>query len=254
MEHAAQQPPPRVIAFLGGKGGVGSTVLALNVGIELCRAGLRVVLLDATPRDASDELVLDRRVVPSEVLSDELPDGSCAVTPEGLILIHPPADRVEAWLTPERRGSITEQHTLLIDAGASAAGVELEPPEMAVLVSTPEPTSVLDAYGALKGQTRDDLRRVGVVINMARSRRAGRDAAARVVRTAREFLGREVEALGMVPDDAHVLRAVGERVPVVVRYPHCRASAAVRALSGLLATGRSSAPTVWERLAALFGA
>lgn len=97
--------------------------------------------------------------------------------------------------------------------------------------------------------------RVGVVVNMARSRPEAAAVARRLALVAGRFLGLSPENLGFVPLDRHVPQAVRARVPVTERYPRCAASLAIEEvcmkLEAPLRAGRV-APSLWSRVAGVF--
>ena len=97
--------------------------------------------------------------------------------------------------------------------------------------------------------------RARLVVSLARSRREAENAARRLVRVARAFLGLSVEYLGFVPHDRHVALAAGAQIPVTVRYPHCSASVRIaRICTQLCPAVRAAARAapVWAKIATLF--
>lgn len=149
--------------------------------------------------------------------------------------------------------------TLMVDCGAGVTRPVVAfalTSDLLVVTTTPEPTALADAYATLKLLSAAGFAgRVGVVLNMVRSRAAGAAAAGRLVRVAERFLGLSVEPLGCIPHNRHVPLAGQQRVPVLVRYPRCAASVSVGEISTRLAQpgtdGRASGG-VWARLASLF--
>jgi flagellar biosynthesis protein FlhG len=123
-----------------------------------------------------------------------------------------------------------------------------------LLVTTPEPTALADAYALLKLiHLKGFAGRVGLVVNMA-GHRVAQDAFRRLERTARQFLQLDVQNWGAVPLDRHVTTAVSKRVPVVARYPRCPASLALAEIARQLVPPRISTRNhgMWTRVASLF--
>lgn len=95
----------------------------------------------------------------------------------------------------------------------------------------------------------------GVVVNMARSRAEAERVARRLSHVSQRFLGLSVEYLGHVATDRHAPLAVRQRTPVVIRYPHCAASACISEISRRTlspATDVTTPSGVWARVASLF--
>ena len=105
-----------------------------------------------------------------------------------------------------------------------------------IIVSTPEPTSLLDAYAMLKVlHVREPDKPVHMVINNAQNLEEATEAADQLKAAAQHFLGRELEILGLVPSDRHLLQAVREERSVVDLYPDSPAGTAIRAMAESLA-------------------
>lgn len=261
----------RVIVVASGKGGVGKTSLALNLSIMLARHGVRTILADAdfglanadillgiSPRRNITE-VLNERASVEDLLVDG-PDGLrvlCGISgffQQGELCEFSAAQCLRAV---ERLTSICD--ALLVDCGSgvtdSVATFALTCDRL-VLVTTPEPTAMADAYGLLKILHNRGFRGpVGLVVNMAFSRKDGADAARRLQHVSEQFLGRSLDLLGSVPHDRHVVSAVRERTPLTVRYPSCPASISIDEISTRLAPFRGpqqASPDVWTRMTNLF--
>ena len=106
-------------------------------------------------------------------------------------------------------------------AGVGTGVVEfLAAADEVMVVVTPEPTSVVDAYAVVKMLSRQPgAGRVNLVVNMARDREEGLRVSGGIVEVSRRFLGRPVRALGYVPADEQVGEAVRLRRPFVLSNP-----------------------------------
>jgi flagellar biosynthesis protein FlhG len=259
----------QVVAIASGKGGVGKTVLAVNLGVQLARRQQRVILLDADFGLANADILLNvapradyaALLDPTRSLEDLLVSG-----PAGLRLAAglPGRGRNGRELGPLECGRLVERlrglcDVLLVDcsAGLDATVVTLAlASDLLIIATTPEPTALADGYATLKlvcncGYTG----RAGVIVNMARSWKEGEDVARRLARVAEQFLGLAVENMGHVPPDRHVPRAVRLRVPVSVRYPRCPASACMERIAARFAPaacGPAPGLNLWARAASLF--
>ena len=264
---AADRPRPiggrraKVIAITSGKGGVGKTNLAVNLAARFAQAGKRVVLLDADMGLANADVLcgLDLRHNLAHViarrmrLADVMADG-----PGGFKLIGgasglarmadlPDAEHqrlVESLVELERSFEI-----ILIDTGAGISPNVLSftrAADQVLVVTTPEPTAITDAYATIKVILRErgpgDNRPLSLLVNQVRSATEARAVFERVAKVAREFLGVNVEDGGYLPHDPTVGRAVRARSPFLLSHPSSAASVCVTRLAMRLAPGMSPRP------------
>lgn len=111
--------------------------------------------------------------------------------------------------------------------------------DVALIVVTPEPTSMADAYAMLKclaldSRARGEAPRALVVVNQAVSEGEAAQVAGRIGAVAQRFLGFAPETLGFVPLDDSMRAAVRERIPVLVSKPEASAARAVVSLADAL--------------------
>jgi flagellar biosynthesis protein FlhG len=261
----------QLIIVASGKGGVGKTNLALNLGIQLARRGTRTIFLDADFGHADADILLN--IAPQADTLD-LPDSARPV--EELLTDGPEGLRVMCGVSGLRHGRDVYEcepllyvrplrrvrqicDMLLVDCGVGVRGAAASFArvcDLLILVTTPEPAAITDSYATLKLlYQRGFCARAGVVVNMAQRQGEAVDAARRLQRVAAQFLGLALENLGYVPYDRHVTAAVRQRVPFVTRYPRCVASACVDAISRRLvcpASTRRLPLGLWGRVASLF--
>ncbi len=255
--------------IVSGKGGVGKTCLAVNLAIQCARRRHDVILLDAdfglanadillnlTPRGDFADLLAGRRSVQELLVSG----------PAGLRVLGGASGfgRAAHYLTPEACSGAIEQlrrhcELVLVDCGAGLNSLTVAlslAGDFLIVVTTPEPTALADAYAVLKLLCNQGLvGRVGVVVNMARSAGEAVTVAGRLSRVAANFLGLSVEYLGFVPLDRHVALAVRARAPLALRYPRCDASRAMEGICerlGLRRTDTGRIANIWSRVASLF--
>jgi flagellar biosynthesis protein FlhG len=266
----------RVIAIVSGKGGVGKTNVAVNVAIAMASAGRRVLLVDADLGLANVDLVLGQRPHGDlgHVLSGKLALGDIIQEgPAGIRWI-PGASHMPAMsrIGQRRREELIERLTaletqhdyLLIDAPAGIGQGVLHLARQAdelVLVTTPEPTAMMDAYALLKAAAaskRDAIGRVRLVVNMVGQRKQADEVHRRLAQTAARFLKLDVGMLGYVFCDGHVGRAVQKQQPLLLAYPHSQAAWCMKRLGGALMEAReaplASRFAFFRRLAGLFAA
>ncbi|HBT47457.1 MAG TPA: hypothetical protein DEA73_06220 [Peptococcaceae bacterium] len=261
----------RSLAVASGKGGVGKTNIVVNLSLALARRRKRVMVLDADLGLANVDILLG--LVPrwdlSQVVRGEKELGEIVIEgPAGIRLI-PGGSGVQelAEMTNQQRegliralSRVTEgTDFFLIDTSAGISRHVLSfaaAAGEAVIVTTPEPTALTDAYGLIKGLSRLGVR-LHLLVNRALAPGDGREAAARLQATARRFLAVEVPLLGIVPEDRTVGLAVREQRPLVLHYPSSPAARALEEVADRLA-GAPPSPTggrggFWQRLSLLWG-
>jgi flagellar biosynthesis protein FlhG len=246
---AEVEPPARTQSLIltSGKGGVGTSNLALNLAIALGELGQRVVLVDADLGLANIDLLcgLAPAVDLGDVLTGETPLVEAIVEgPAGIRIVpgaHGMRTLVEVLgdapgrLVAELAELEAEADFVLVDAGSglgpgiltlAAAADEV------VLVTTPEPTSVADAHAAINRFRRlAGPPRLLAVVNQAASAAEACDVLDRLTASSRQFLGTVVTGLGHVRSDPHVPLSVRIRRPLLVAYPNALASRGIRRLA-----------------------
>lgn len=239
-----------VIAITSGKGGVGKTNIAVNLGVALARRGSRVCLFDADTGLANVNILLG---ISATRTIEQVLTGECSVaevmatTPWGLDIL-PGASGVErcADLAPAARDQLvealgtleTDYDHLIIDTAAGAARNVLDfvdAAEYKVLVITPEPTALTDAFSLLKLALSQGSRGpFYVVVNRAPDYQASRRVHGRFQGAVKKYLKSDVNYLGFVAADPQVEQAVANQVPVVVQAPHGRAAGCLDALADIV--------------------
>lgn len=238
---------PRVIAVTSGKGGVGKTNFTANLALALAEAGHRVVLMDADLGLANVDVLLG--MVPRHTLKDVI-EGTLSIReiltqgPLGISVIAGGSGVAELADLSEQQVNCFVQGIgeldqisdfILIDTGAgigrAVLGFVLAAQEIVVL-STPEPTSITDAYATIKAicnrRTEADIR---LVINRAASLNEAQEAYEKLSSATDRFLGVKVPLLGSIPDDPCVARAVMVQQPFYLRYPHAEVTLRLREIA-----------------------
>lgn len=256
----AAPPTARSLLLTSGKGGVGTSNLALNLAIALGEYGQRVALVDADLGLANIDLLCG--LAPASDLGDVLA-GTCSLADaivtgpggvrvlagaHGMRTLTEVLDEGPARLVAELAALEAEADFLLVDAGTGlgpSVATLAAAADQVVLVTTPEPTSVADAHAAI-----GRLRRLALagpptlraVVNQAGSPAEALDVLARLAASSRQFLGAVVSPLGFVRHDPHVALAVRARRPFVTEYPNAPASRGVRRLARALIEERQPRP------------
>lgn len=246
----------RILAVTSGKGGVGKTFLSANLAAALARRGLAVLVLDADLGLANLDVVLNLH--PKLTLHDVFTgratlEQAVLPAPGGFSVLLAGSGLVEySRLTPEVREqllAVIEQvrprfDIVLLDTGAGISEVVLYTVSLAdevLIVATPEPTSMTDAYATIKLLAQQQGRReLRLIVNQVARGGDGRGVAAQLQQVIDRFVeplvGEPVRLalLGDVPQDASVREAVKKRQLVVESLPGSPAAQALVAVAARL--------------------
>lgn len=246
----------RVVTVASGKGGVGKTNLAVNLGISLARRGLRVVLLDADLGTANVDVVLGLHpryhlhhvITGQKSLAEIIIEGPCGlqIIP-GASGLPDLADLPEAQRETLLRAFLILNSTvdlLLIDTsagvGRSVVQFILAAGEV-LIITTPEPTAITDAYALIKILASYQVPiSTKLVINNTRERGEGEYTGHKLTAVAHRFLGRQVEVVGTIPHDKSLVEAVRRQSPVLLSHPYSPVATAINTLGEKIWTGYST--------------
>ena len=245
----------QTIAVASGKGGVGKSNVAVNVALELAELGHRVTLLDADMALANADVLLG--ITPKyhlgHVLTGQrtLQEVQIEVT-EGLRLIPGGSGIAElaslsleqqARLIAELRAIETDSDFMIIDTAAGIAGNVigiLKAVAEVIIVTTPDPTALVDAYATIKlmHQFSTDTP-IRIVVNDVVELGDADRVFKQLRTTTARFLNRDIDYLGAIPHDSELIEAVREQRPVVQYAPDTPASRALRLIARHLEINRT---------------
>lgn len=234
----------RVIAITSGKGGVGKTNASTNLALALGELGQKVLLMDADLGLSNVDVLLglspDRDL--ADVVEGKLPlqDILMPVTPQ--VSVIPAASGVAkmADLTHAQLANLVAAFdalpdtpdTLIVD---TAAGISRDVQQFCsaaqevVVVVTPDPSSLTDAYALMKVMGREHgIERFHLLANRVGNVDEGRQLFGRISETCLRFLDTQIRWLGAIPEDRMLQRAVQQRRPVTLAYPGSAAAAGFR--------------------------
>jgi flagellar biosynthesis protein FlhG len=234
----------RIITVASGKGGVGKTNMSVNMALAYARLGKKVVIMDADFGLANVNVLI--KMIPKfnlyHVCRKQKTMKEILVESEYGISIVPGASGFSkiANLTDDERQNFIEELNSLSNADIiiidTSAGVHsnvidfIAAADDVVIITTPEPTAITDAYGLIKiiATEIDNINMsLKLVVNSAHSAKDAKDVADRMINIAGQFLNLKLEYLGFVYKDAEVVQAVSRQKPFLVYAPRCRASQCV---------------------------
>jgi len=260
---------PHVIAVSSGKGGVGKSSIAVNLAISLAKSGAKVCVLDADTGLANANILLgltpqfslEHVLFGAKAIEEVMLDG-----PHGMKIV-PGANGISECvsLAPRQQLRLTRElarieHNfdyLLIDTAAGIANTTLDFVSAschALIVITPEPTSLTDAFSLIKLLAR----RPGaiyfhVVVNMCADGKQGKQVFNRFNSAVKKYIGTDIHYLGFIPQQESMRSAVTAQSPVATRADSDPASLCFSQLAQELIDSGDSVPlsrsfsAYWQR-------
>ena len=246
----------RVITVTSGKGGVGKTNITINLAIALCEQGLRVVILDADFGLANIDVLFG--IIPQYTLVDViknrknifeiLTDG-----PQNTKFISGGSGVEDLIQLDSKQINRFVENMALLDKIAdiimvdTAAGLSenvmsfIMAADEVLLVTTPEPTSITDAYALIKMvSNRDKTKKIKVIVNRADNTNEANDVMKKLALVANKFLGIVLESAGFILQDDAVVKAVKQQKPVLISFPKSLAARNIKDIStNLIENGRN---------------
>ncbi|RIV29368.1 MinD/ParA family protein [Alicyclobacillaceae bacterium I2511] len=235
-----------VIAVTSGKGGVGKSNLSLNLAIALQEIGKNPVVIDTDVGFADVEVLvgLQPHYTLLDVVAGVSIDQALTLTPNGLpflaagsglLNIHDISETKLQRFLQEMDGLQKRFDWVVVDCGAGLGknvGRILAAADEMLLVTTPEPTSIADAYALLKMLAVNQAFPITrVVVNRAKTFAEARVTAEKLQRASHRFLGVSLELLGFVLEDGAVGRSVKAQTPLLLAFPRSPAAGCIRQLA-----------------------
>lgn len=249
----------RIITVTSGKGGVGKSNFTLNFALSLQKQGYKVLVFDADIGLANIDLLMG--VSPKYSLYHLLKREKTIWD-----IIHKGYNDLEfiaggsgfndlMRLTEAEVDYFAEQVNqlngyvdfIIFDTGAGLSKETLKFIVAAtdtIVVTTPEPTAITDAYAIIKmvhSQGHHHVR-FQLVVNRVTESHEGKQTADKISLVAKQFLNLDIPTLGFVEDDISVSKAVKKQIPFTIAFPACVASRSIERLAGRFVSG----PTVPE--------
>lgn len=247
---------PNLIVISGGKGGVGTTTVAVNLSLTLAQAGRPCVLVDANPVAADATLMcgLDPEFGVSQVLAgwrnvlETLKRGPAdlRVLPQVWGEEQSPgwSGASQERLIGELRDPRVQADFVIVDAGggqSASARRFWQAADVVLVVATPEPSAIMDAYATIKVLTEDGpAPHIRTLVNQAADAQVAADVHSRLARTCHRFLGLTLFEAGYLP--IHPARKHAARLkPFMLDEGSGNTATSMRQLAELVAQEVSSA-------------
>jgi flagellar biosynthesis protein FlhG len=246
----------RVIAVTSGKGGVGKTSITVNLGYQLISKGQKVLLIDGDFQLGNMDVLLG--IYPEQNLSNVI-QGK-ALLEEVIVEIEPglhvlPASSgdlkmltlnnlVRRSLIGQLEEFVNRMDTVLIDTGAGLSEDVLflnGSSDQVMIVTTPEPTALSDAYAMIKVlKSQYKIREFSLFVNMVENEAEGSKVYRNLIEVTDRFLQIGLTYLGCCRRDELVSKSIKSRMPFVRSCPFSAASRSIDLLSDQLKSVGSS--------------
>lgn len=229
----------KIYSIVSGKGGVGKTNFSINLAIKLQQSGMKTLIVDAdigmnnanillgilAPLNLADVINGDKGFKDIIIKGPGDIDLICGGTDLFLIENLHRTEQEEIIRTLEEFGNYD---IIIIDNGAGINKHSLTFSSFAdeiILVTTPEPTALTDAYRILKANYLYNVRsKVNVVINQVVDINQGELSYNKLKNTCDKFLNIELESMGYIFSDTRVSKAIMDQSPLVIKYPKALSS------------------------------
>lgn len=245
-------PPVRripVVAIASGKGGVGKTTTSVNLSIALAKHNRRAVLLDADlglanadvlcglmPKARLESAVGDSEGFSLEDLAIDAPGGFRLIPGSVGIGRVGELDDTERRVLLDRLNDLHEMNdVIMIDTSAGlgpSVTAFIDAADACLIVVTPEPTSIADAYALIKvlvtqhqeQEGNGRLPTLALIVNQAINEKEANAVHTRISGVCDRFLGYTLPMIGYIRKDKKVVKAIKARTPYMIESPKCSAS------------------------------
>ncbi len=243
----SQRKVPHTMAITSGKGGVGKTLVTVNLAVQYARKGLKVLLIDADLGLANIDVVLG--LSPLHTIQDVL-DGRLTLDqvaipgPLGITVLPAASGVAELSDMNEAQRTTLMDHidhwnadfdVVLVDTGAGISPnvrFFVLAVERIMVVATPDPASVTDAYALMKVMFNNHrVSHFDLLVNQAKNDAEAKEVYRTLSRVAEKYLNIGLNYAGFIPDDVLLVQAVRQRKTVSELFPNAPSSVKFQELS-----------------------
>lgn len=235
---APKKRTTKIITVTSGKGGVGKSNFVVNLAITLQKKGNKVLVFDADVGMGNDDVLMG--IYPKYTMFDAINgkeiEDIIEQGPAGVMLLAAGSglNQIEDLQTEEREKFLNKLESLegydyiIMDTGAGinkSVLAFISCSEELVLLTTPEPTSLTDAYSLIKATSHFKIKdKANVVVNKTFTEEEGIQTFNKLKKAVDKFLDLDVTYLGAISDDRKLVKSVRDQVPFVIAYPNSDAA------------------------------
>lgn len=237
----------KVISISSGKGGVGKTNFALNFSISLKRLGYEVVVIDADIGLSNIEILSGTNLpfsMSDIVFTEKKINDIIGIGPEGIKIISGGSGLNELKLLdsenfPKLLADIEtlqyEVDYIIIDTGAGISNAVtnfIMASDEVIIVSTPDPTSLMDSYTLIKSIVSNGFKgKINIVSNMVSKRKEGREIFNKLSNATSNFLRVQINFFGYIERDKIITNAIRNQIPFIISHPDNQNSKMINAMA-----------------------
>ena len=240
----------RVIAVTSGKGGVGKTTLSTNLAVAFAGAGQKVVVIDTDLGTANADVVLglSPKYHLGHLISGQKDIMDIALPAPGGFMLIPGGSGMQE-LTQLSESQFTRVISsfnqldgmadfILLDTGAGISrdvSNFLQAADEIVIVTTPEPHAMTDAYAIIKVMhSLQSTAKKRLIINKAEGELEAGIIASRLTRVVKQYLSEDLDFLGGVEEDKMISRSLKKQCPLLIMEPSCAPAKSIRKIADKL--------------------
>jgi flagellar biosynthesis protein FlhG len=247
-EERSRVTTPTLITVTSGKGGVGKSMISLNLSLAIAGLGKRVLLVDVDSNLANLDVLIGMTPTYrlSHVLRGEKTIDEVAVPVWKTMRIIPGSSgdirfplidtEVQLKLFEDLRSLEQPYDYILLDTGAGLNAevvTSVINTDEALVITTPEPTAVMDAYAVIKTVCLEspEKLKLNLIVNAAWSPLDAEETGRKLQMVVHHFLKTQINYLGFVPYDKNVHHAVLEQQPVILRFPRSASAISIQKIA-----------------------
>ena len=240
----------KFISIASGKGGVGKTSFAINLAVSLSQKGFNTFLLDADMGMANIDILMNLRskYTIKDIIDNDINIMEAVVEGPGGVNVIPGGSgfkdlaNIDIWKFNKLVNSFNELEKyadyVIIDTGAGIANNVMNfllASHEVLVITTPEPHSITDAYALIKTiDETDPSITVKLIINKVEDADEANFISSKIINVARQNLKIKIFKYGFIPEDLAVSRSVKKRRPFVLTEKECYASQCIESITNLI--------------------
>ena len=242
MMEVKDKRPQRIISITSGKGGVGKTNIAINLAIALQQLGKNVLLIDADLGLGNVNVILG--TIPEynlyHVIKGTKKIHEVVLETEYGIRYIAGASGFSSLANLSSRGltklinsmdSLNDADIIIIDTGAGISDNVLYfllSSDENIVVTIPEPTAILDAYGVIKSIAPENPKAdIKILVNRVTKASEGKEVGDKIIEVSKRYLDMDIKYLGYVLEDKTIAYSVSQQLPFYQYDNKCHASISI---------------------------